>query len=80
MSQFFASGGQRLEFQICINPSKEYSGLLSFRKDLLDLLAVQGTLKNLLQHHSSEEFHGLYSPGGRKELYMTKLLETIFSA
>ena len=36
-----------------ISPSNEYSGLISFRMDLLDLLAVQGTLKSLLQHHSS---------------------------
>ena len=38
-------------FSIC--PSHEYSGLISFRTDWLDLLAVQGTLKSLLQHHSS---------------------------
>ena len=37
-----------------INPSNEYSGLVSFRMDWLDLLAVQGTLKNPLQHHSSK--------------------------
>ena len=36
------------------NPSNEYSGLISFRMDWLDLLAVQGTLKSLLQHHSSK--------------------------
>ena len=36
------------------SPSNEYSGLISFRMDLLDLLAVQGTLKSLLQHHSSK--------------------------
>ena len=36
------------------SPSNEYSGLISFRMDWLDLLAVQGTLKNLLQHHSSK--------------------------
>ena len=39
---------------ISISPSNEYSGLISFRMDWLDLLAVQGTLKNLLQHHSSK--------------------------
>ena len=39
-------------FSIC--PCNEYSGLISFRMDWLDLLAVQGTLKNLLQHHSSK--------------------------
>ena len=37
-----------------ISPSNEYSGLISFRIDLFDLLAVQGTLKSLLQHHSSK--------------------------
>ena len=39
-------------FSISISPSNEYSGLISFRLDWLDLLAVQGTLKSLLQHHS----------------------------
>ena len=41
-------------FSFSISPSNEYSGLISFRIDCLNLLAVQGTLKNLLQHHSSE--------------------------
>ena len=41
-------------FSFSISPSHEYSGLISFRMDCLDLLAVQGTLKNLLQHHSSK--------------------------
>ena len=41
-------------FSFSINPSNEYSGLISFRIDWLDLLAVQGTLKSLLQHHSSK--------------------------
>ena len=41
-------------FSFNISPSNEHSGLISFRVDLLDLLAVQGTLKSLLQHHSSE--------------------------
>ena len=40
-------------FSFSISPSNEYSGLISFRMDSLDLLAVQGTLKSLLQHHSS---------------------------
>ena len=43
-----------LEFQLQHQSSNEYSGLISFRMDWLDLLAVQGTLKNLLQHHSSK--------------------------
>ena len=41
-------------FSFSISPSNEYSRLISFRMDWLDLLAVQGTLKNLLQHHSSK--------------------------
>jgi len=41
-------------FSFSISPSNEYSGLISFRMDWLDLLEVQGTLKSLLQHHSSE--------------------------
>ena len=43
-----------MELQFIISPSNEYSGLISFRIDLLDLLTVQGTLKSLLQHHSWE--------------------------
>ena len=54
-------------FGFSISPSNEYSGLISFRIDRLDLLAVQGTLKNLLQHHSSKAsillaLSFLYSP------------------
>ena len=41
-------------FSFSISPSNEYSGLISFRIDWLDLLAVQGTLKSLLQHHTSK--------------------------
>ena len=41
-------------FTFSISPSNEYSGLISFRMDCLDIFAVQGTLKNLIQHHSSE--------------------------
>ena len=43
-----------LEFQLSISPSNEHPGPVSFRMDWLDLLAVQGTLKSLLQHHSSK--------------------------
>ena len=41
-------------FSFSISPSSEYSGLISFRRDWLDLLAIQGTLKSLFQHHSSK--------------------------
>ena len=41
-------------FSFNISPSNEYSGLISFRMDWLDLFAIQGTLKSLLQHHSSK--------------------------
>ena len=41
-------------FSFSISPSNEYSGLISFRMDWLDLLSIQGTLKSLLQHHSSK--------------------------
>ena len=55
MSQLFAWGGQRIgSFSFSISPSNECPGLISFRMDWLDLLAVQGTLKSLLQHHSSK--------------------------
>ena len=61
MSQFFASVGQRIGVSASasvlptsISPSNEHPGLISFRMDWLDLLAVQGTLKSLLQHHSSK--------------------------
>ena len=54
MSQFSTSGGKYWSFSFSINPSNEYSGLISFRMDCLDLLAVQGTRKSLLQHHSSK--------------------------
>ena len=55
MSQFFASGGQSIgSFSFSISPSNENSGLISFRMGCFDLLSVQGTLKSLLQHHSSQ--------------------------
>ena len=54
MSQFFTSGGQSWSSSFSISPSSEYSGLISFHIDWLDFLAVQGILKSLLQHHSSE--------------------------
>ena len=55
MSQLFTSGGQRIRVSASTSvlPS-EHSGLISFRMDWLDLLAVQRTLKSVLQHHSSK--------------------------
>ena len=65
MSQFFVSGGQSIGIS-AFSPSNEYSALISFGVDWLDLLAVQGTLKSLLQHHSSKTNSSvlsfLYSP------------------
>ena len=56
VSQLFASGEtpKYWSFSFNISPSNEHPGLISFRMDWLDLLAVQGTLKSLLQHHSSK--------------------------
>ena len=59
LSWLFTSGGQSFSFtsggfSFSTSPSNEYSGLISFRIDWFDLLAVQGTLKSLLQHHSSK--------------------------
>ena len=54
MSQLFASGGQSIRNSASsISLFNEYSGLISFRMDMLDLLAVQGTLKSLLQDYNS---------------------------
>ena len=62
MSQFFASGGQSIgSFSFSISSSNEYSGLISFRMDWLDLLAVQGTFKSLLQHQISKVLYSLGS-------------------
>ena len=54
MSQIFTSGGQSGSFGFSISPSNDYSELISFMIVWFDLLAVQGTLKSLLQHHSSK--------------------------
>ena len=54
-SQLFAWGGQSTGVSASACPSNEHPGLISFRMDWLDLLAVQGTLKSLLQHHSSKK-------------------------
>ena len=54
MSQLRIRWPKYWSFSFSISPSKEIPGLISFRMDWLDLLAVQGTLKSLLQHHSSK--------------------------
>ena len=53
MYQLFVSGDQNMG-TFSISPSNEYSGLISLKIDRFDLLAIQGTLRNLLQHHSSK--------------------------
>ena len=61
-------------FSFSISPSNEYSGLISFRMDWLDLLAVQGTLKSLLQHHSSKAsilHHSAFSVVQLSHTYIT---------
>ena len=72
MSQFFASGGQSFSFSI--SPSNEYSELISFRIDWFDPLAVQWSLRSLLQHHSSKSFilwHSAFFTVQLSHLYMT---------
>ena len=54
VSQFFKSVAKYWSFSFSITPSNEYSGLISFRMDWLDLLAVQEILKSILQYHSSK--------------------------
>ena len=54
MSQFFESGYQNIGVSASADISPSNSGLIFFRMDWLDLLAVQGTLKSLFQHHSSK--------------------------
>ena len=61
-------------FSFSIIPSKEHPGLISFRIDLLDLLAVQGTFKRLLQHHSSKAsilWHSAFFPVQLSHPHMT---------
>ena len=74
ISQLLASDGQVLELQLQCQSSKEYSGLISFKIDWFDLLAVQGTLKSLLQHHSSKAsilLHSAFFMVQLSYLYMT---------
>ena len=61
-------------FSLSISPSNEYWGLISFRKDWMDLLALQGTLKSLLQHHSSKAsilWHSAFFIVQLSHVYMT---------
>ena len=75
MSWLFASGGQSIGASVlAISPLNEYSGLISFRIDCFDLLAVQGTLKSLLQHHSSKAsvlWHSAFFVVQLSNMYMT---------
>ena len=74
MSQFFASVGQSWGFSFSISSSNEYSGLISFRLDWLDFLAVQGTFKSLLQHQISKAsilWHSAFFIVQLSNLYMT---------
>ena len=67
-------GPKYWNFSFSISPSKEYSGLISFRIDWLDLLAVQGTLKSLLQHHNlktSVLWHSAFFRVQLSHLYVT---------
>ena len=85
MSQLFASGGQSIDWRFSISPSNEYAGLISFRIDWFDLLAVQGTLKSLLQHHSSNAsilWHSAFFMVQFSHLYMTtgnKVMSLLFN-
>ena len=65
---------QYWSFSFSISPSNEHPGLISFRRDWLDLLAVQGTLKSLLQHHSSKAsilWHSVFLTVQLSHPYMT---------
>ena len=72
-------------FSFSISPSNEYSGLISFRMDWLDLLAVQGTLNSLLQHHSSKAsilWHSAFFMVQLSHPYMTtvcKVMSVLFN-
>ena len=75
VSQLFASGGHKYwSFNFSISLSNDYSGLISIRIDSFDLFAVQGTLKSLLQHHSSKAsiiWHSAFFMVQLLYLYMT---------
>ena len=71
MSQFFAWDGQSIGVSISACLSNEYAGLISFMIDLFGLLAVQGTIKNLLQHYNSKASILWHSNFFMVHLYMT---------
>ena len=75
MNQFFTLGGQNIGVSASASVlSNECSGLIFFRMDWLDLLAVQGTLKSLLQHHSSKASilqHSAFIMAQLSQPYMT---------
>ena len=75
MSQLFPSGGQSIgSFSFNISPFKEYSGLITFKIDWFDLLAVQGMFKSLLQHHSNKasiHWHSAFLMTQLSHPYMT---------
>ena len=73
-STLFMRWPKYCSFSFSISPSSEYPGLISFRIDWLDLLAVQGILKSLLQHHSSKAsilWHSAFYTVQLSHLYMT---------
>ena len=65
-------------FSFSISPSNENPGLISFRMDWLDLLAVQGTLKSLLQHHSSKASGAQPSSQSNSHIHTSSMWEVIF--
>ena len=78
-------------FSFNISPSNDYSGLISFKMDWLDLLAVQGTLKSLLQHHSSKasvlrhsaffivQLSHPYTTIGKTTAFVSKVMSLLFN-
>ena len=74
MTQLFASGPKYWSFSFSISPSNKHPGLISFRMDWSDVLAVQGTLKSLLQHHNSKAsilWHSAFLIVQLSNLYVT---------
>ena len=63
-------------FSFSVSPSSEYSGLISFGIDWFDLLAVQGTLKSLLQHHSSDRIASLCALSAQPSLWSNSHIHT----